>query len=502
MTNRNKFFLNGLLLSAVGLSIRTVGLIFGAFVSRAVGAEGTGLYTLIMTVYSFAVTFATSGIGLTVTRLVAAAIGEGRRSDVGRILRGAIAYALVFSVLSSLSLSAGAALLAERVIRDGRSVRSLRILSLSLIPVALGAVFSGYFVGIKRVSANALVQVVSQLAKVAVTVILVTRASARGTEEAVAALALGIVLSELVSFFLMLLQFALDRIKKRGGSQGLSLGDVSGMALPLAFSAYIRSGLLTLEHVLIPKRLADSGRNTSEALASYGALHGMALPLVLYPMSPLSSFSGMLVPEFAEGQGRDRRMRRIASEVVNTTLAYAVAIAIFLYVFSEELGYVIYRSYDAGIYIALVAPVVPIMYLDHVTDSMLKGIGEHVYSMWVNITDSLLSVILVWFLIPRLGIAGYALVIILMEAYNFALSLFRLRGRIRFSISPLCALVIPALSATLASYLSKSLFVMNGTATTPLWLILKMVFAASVFLGVLMLLRALAKAPEKGSDFT
>ena len=490
MTNRKKFFLNGIILSAVGLSMRTVGLIFGAFVSRAIGAEGTGLYTLVMTVYSFAVTLATSGIGLTITRLVASAVGEKRHGDIGRILKGAFIYALLFSVLSSITLSFGAGFLSEKIIRDARSVRALRLLSLSLVPVALGAVFSGYFVGIKRVGINSAVQVISQLAKIVFTVILVTKTAGLGTEKSVGALVLGIVIAEFISFLLMLMQFLINRRKsaKRGTPM---LSDVSKTALPLAFSAYIRSGLITLEHALIPKRLRDGGKDNVESLSSYGALHGMALPLVLYPMSPLSSFSGMLVPEFAEGQSQEERIGRITAEVLNNTLAYATAIAIFLYSFSEELGYVIYHSYDAGIYTSLIAPVVPIMYLDHVTDSMLKGIGEHVFSMWVNITDSLLSILLVWFIIPKLGIGGYALVIIIMEGYNFALSFIRLKKKIRFSLNPAYALVIPALCATLASLTSGLVFVFNGSAATPLWLILKMVFAAAVFFTAFLTLRLL-----------
>ena len=495
MTNRKKFFFNGAILSAVGLSMRTVGLIFGAFVTRAIGAEGMGLYTLVMTVYSFALTIATSGIGLTVTRLVAAAIGDGRKSEVGRILRGAVLYALLFSVLSSLALGAGAGFLAEGIIHDGRSVRALRLLALSLVPVALGAVFSGYFVGIKRVGVNSAVQVFSQLAKVGITVILVTKTAGLGTEKSVFALAMGIVFAELISFLLMLLQFCINR--GTDGCDGAALSEVSKTALPLAFSAYIRSGLITLEHTLIPKRLRDGGKNTTDSLASYGALHGMALPLVLYPMSPLSSFSGMLVPEFAEGQGRVLRLGRITGEVLNNTLAYAVAISILLYSFSEELGYVIYHSYEAGMYIALIAPIVPIMYLDHVTDSMLKGIGEQVYSMWVNITDSLISVILVWFLIPRLGISGYALVIIIMEAYNFALSLFKLRRKINFSINPAYALVTPAACATLAAFLSERFFVFSGTGTTPLWLALKIIFSLSAFLFFFLILRLISVFSSK-----
>ncbi len=503
MTNRNKFFYNGLILTAVGLCIRTVGLVFGAFVSRSVGAEGTGLYTLIMTVYGFAITFATSGISLTVTRLVAAAIGEDRGAESSRILRGAALYALLFSSIASVVLFFGAGFFADRVLIDSRSELSLRILSISLVPAAMSAVFSGYFVGIKKVSRNAVVQMAAQAVKIALAVTLVLKMSERGTEAAVAALAIGISASEVISFLFMLAEFLLERARAHTPSaKGTEAKEVFGMALPLAFSAYIRSGLLTLEHLLIPKRLTKRGTDTAAALSSYGSFHGMALPLVLYPMSPLSSFSGMLVPEFAEGKGGAGRLGRITAEVMNNTLAYAVAVAMFLYVFSEELGYIIYNSYESGIYIALVAPIVPIMYLDHVTDSMLKGIGEHVFSMWVNISDSILSIFLVWFLIPKMGIAGYALVIIIMELYNFALSFLRLKGKIKFSISPIEALVLPSASATLACFLSARLFVMNGSATTSVWLAAKIIFAASVFLGSFMILKKVLTRVKKHRKIT
>jgi hypothetical protein len=48
---------------------------------------------------------------------------------------------------------------------------------------------------------------------------------------------------------------------------------------------------------------------------------------------------------------------------------------------------------------------------------------------------------------------------------------------------------MPALASLSSAYLSRRLFVMNGTATTPVWLILKITFAASVFLGLFMLMR-------------
>ena len=76
MRYRYRFFKRGLILTLTALAMRTVGMFFGAYVTKTIGAEGVGLYTMVMTVYSFAVTLASSGISLTVTRLVAAAIGE------------------------------------------------------------------------------------------------------------------------------------------------------------------------------------------------------------------------------------------------------------------------------------------------------------------------------------------------------------------------------------------------------------------------------------------
>ena len=483
--NSKRFFMNGILLTAVSLGMRTVALFFNAFVTREVGAVGIGLYTLVMTVYNFAVTFATSGISLTVTRLVAEARGEGKEGEVGKILTGSVIYALIFSLIGAAVLFLGAEFFALRVLDDVRTAICLKILAPSLIPLALISVFSGYFVGIKRVAGNAVTQISGQLFKVGITVFLIVATDSLSPERSAVCLSLGTTLTELLCFFVIFLQYLVD---KRGKKReiGNAFPAVFRTAAPLAVSAYIRQALITLEHIIIPKRLRKYGESANEALASYGTLHGMALPMVLYPMATLSSFSGLLVPEFAErsAKGDGDGMKRLASRAFGTTLSYAIVVCVFLLLFSEELGYVIYNSRSAGVYIAVLAPVVPIMYLDHVTDSVLKGIGEQVYSMWVNITDSILSVILVWLLIPKMGIMGYAICIVVMEGYNFLLSLIRLRVKIRFRISFVRSILLPGISALISAGISLGAFRRAGAQSTPLLLIIEVVFALCIYIGV------------------
>ena len=268
MNYKAKFFKRGLMLTAVALAMRTVGMFFGAYISGKVGAEGVGLYTVIMTVYSFAITLATSGVSLTVTRLVASAIGEGREGDIGGILRGAIAYSLAFGFLSGALLFIFAPFIAGHILFDDRCVDSLKMLAFSLVPISVSSVLSGYFIGVKRVGFNAAASVLSQVVKISATVMLVRLSLPYGMVAAVTSLCTGIVLTELLSFLVVFLEFLFDRRKNANKSKkntSFMLSPVVKMATPLALSAYVRSVLLSVEHVLIPKRLRDRGESSSEA---------------------------------------------------------------------------------------------------------------------------------------------------------------------------------------------------------------------------------------------
>ncbi len=501
MTIQNKqdkraaFFMNGLFLTAVAVCARAVGLVFGAYVSAHIGAQGMGLYTLTMTVYGFALTFATAGISLTVTSLVAAAIGEGREGDIGRLLRASCLYAAAFGACAMVALWLLAPMLAVRVLGDVRLTRALRTLSLSLVPESLGAVFFGYFVGVRRVIGNAVVQIAAQGIKMLLTFGAIASMQTRSAADTCMALAAVSFLTDASAFLLQMLRLLVDRARYslKNANKTIQIrthiAAVAAMALPIGLSAYIRSALLTVEHALIPLCLQMRGEGVAQSMASYGLLHAMAVPVLLFPMATLSSFASLLVPEYAQGlaAGQTSRLSRITTRAVRLTLVYACTTAVLMAAFAEEIGFCLYDSYEVGYYLRRMAPVIPIMYLDHVTDSMLKGTGEQVYSMWVNISDACLSVLLVRWLIPRMGIGGYALVIVCMEGYNFLLSFLRLRRRIAFCLRPLSVIAVPTVAAAAAAYITKGLFVMNGASTTPLWLWGQLLFAACVCVALLCL---------------
>jgi stage V sporulation protein B len=237
------------------------------------------------------------------------------------------------------------------------------------------------------------------------------------------------------SFLLLVLQFLRDRRRHptppRGKERALS--PLCRIALPTAAAAWCRSGLLTAEHLLIPAALAMGSFSREEALSAYAALHGMALPVVLWPTAVLSSFASLLVPEVASRHAAGKKEAVLSVTVKALTLAalFSFASATVLFVTADGLGTGIYGSPAVGHAIRMLAPLVPIMYMDSVTDAILKGMGRQVYSMGVNIADAASAILLVLLLLPRFGGEGYLWVIWATELLNFALSFSKLCRLVR-----------------------------------------------------------------------
>lgn len=472
MNRLRKFVLNGLLITIVSLLIRSVSVSFNVYISNKIGAVAMGLFTLISTVYGFAITVATSGIGLATTKLVAEALGKESQKDstitnsptLRCIVKKCVLYALCFSVATAVLLFVCAPWIGEHLLADTRTVLSLRVLAWTLPPIAISCVFSGYFIAVRRVYKNAIVQVLGQAAKIYACVILLSLFHARDVESACLAIVLGGALAE---FFSFLAQYVFYLAEKRSrSSQSVSSSDrhqiqrsLLHIALPVAFSAYVRSGLITVEHMLIPWGLERSGSTRDLSLAAYGIVHSMVFPLVLFPSALSGSFAGLLVPEIAEAQakGDTERINRIIGKVFYAVLIFAIGTAGILMCFSYALSDIVYPSANAGRYILMIAPLVPVMYLDTAVDSLLKGIGEQFYCMIVNIVDALLSVILVWFLLPRMGIVGYIITVYFTETINATLSITRLLQVSKVQTHPVRWVVQPLVCIVTATTLTRYL---------------------------------------------
>lgn len=466
MTRLKKYLANGLLMTSVALALRGLAVAFNAYISQIIGAEVLGLYTLLGSVYGFALTLALSGINLTTTRLVSDALGEDDTLKVRISMKKCIGYSIFFGILSSSLLLVLSEPISINILRDARVIKPLRLCGATLPLISLSACFNGYFTAVRRVYKNASTQIIEQLARISFCSILLNFAFGRDMESACVCLVLGGALSEMLSFAIALLFFVFDKHKPTKMSKSVVLEKrvtkkMLSIALPLALSTYFRSALLTIEHILIPIGIEKSGANRAQSLVAYGTLQSMVMPLVLLPAAIIQSFSSLLVPELAElnVQKNKHEIRYVASRVCHLALVFSIGVAGIMIFFSNELGMKIYNSSEAGRYIRLVAHIIPIMYLDTTVDNMLKGLNEHLYTMAINITDTICSLVMVWILIPKMGIYGYITLIIVSEIFNSSASIYKLVKVSGMKFRPIKWFFLPVgaiiISAILSGFITK-----------------------------------------------
>ncbi len=428
MTNAKKLLTNTLLLTATSFIMRTVSVSFNVYLTNKIGADGIGLFQLITTVYGMAITFSVAGIRLAAMRLVADNAALGKFND-RQIMRRCLIYSLICGTVIAVLLSAFSGFIGGKWIGDIRSAPSLRVLSLSLPFVSMSAALNGYFTSVKKIVRYTAVQLAEQIFKIAVTVFCLKSAVSKGLEAACVAIVFGISSAELFSLCCSYTLYRFSVCKPQITEKGAEIWKrIFRIAIPDTVGSEMRSILMTVEHLLIPIGFRKSGSDPQAALSTYGVIHGMSLPLVLYPSALLSSLSGLLVPEISSLHiaGNKARIDYMIARVMHLTLIFSVGTAGIMFFNAKKLSLAVYGNDSSFTYIQLFAPLIPIMYCDMSVDGMLKGLDQQVSYMRYNIIDASLCVALVYLLVPVLSVKGYIIVVFVSEAVNFFLSFRRL----------------------------------------------------------------------------
>ena len=506
MKRGKQLLYNALLLTGASMFMRAVVVSFQVYLAGVIGPAGIGLFQLIISAQLLALTLANSGIRFATTRLVSEELGLQRPGNVPKVMWRCIAHALGFGSVAGACLFFGAEWIGTVWIGDGRTVLSLRILSLSLPFLACTSAMNGYFVAVSRVIKSAPVQVFEHLMRIGVVVALLALHPPDGLEMATVLVVIGGVTAEILSALILFALFLHDKwamkrspplsMAASSGSRGLTRR-LLGISMPLAASTYARSALNTLQHMLIPRGLRRSGADGDKALASYGMVHGMALPIILFPSALFYAVAELMIPELTAAQvsGNQARISYLVSKLLRLSLYLSIGLAGIFLAFSQELGQVIYPGTPGvGPYIRILSLLMPIMFLDAITDGMLKGLGQQVYSMGINIADSLLSVILVWILLPIFGVGGFLFMVYFTECFNFLFSLRRVAQMTRIQVA-ISDLVKPILSALAATQFVPLLLRTLGLALTPsaLNLAAHFLLTGTAYLGLLFVLKCVTK---------
>lgn len=417
------FIKNALILTASSLVLRFAGIIFKVWLAAVIGSEGIGLYQLIFSVYVLVSTFATSGISTAVTRLTAEELALGTKGGTLKILKRSIELTAIIAVISTVAVFLGAEFIANTLLEDSRAIPALKILPFSLIFMGISSCLRGYFIARRKVTPNAATQLLEQTIRIALVFILVKKFAASGLSACCTAVILGDIIAETAACAVLAVTYFFDS-KKLNSLNGRArppypvISKILHISMPITSGRYLNSLLRTGENILVPKNLAKYPLSSGRALSQFGMIKGMALPILFFPSAVINAISTLLIPEISEAsaKGQTAIVKTATQKILKlTALISFIFAAIFLFA-GNEIGTLIYKEKDVGFLLKALSPIVPLMYLDSISDGILKGLDQQMFSFRTAISDSVIRIILILLLLPITGLFGF---IVIMYFSNF-----------------------------------------------------------------------------------
>ena len=153
----------------------------------------------------------------------------------------------------------------------------------------------------------------------------------------------------------------------------------------------------SIDVLLVPGRLIDSGLSVEQATAQFGYLAGMAQPLLLMATIPTMSLATSLVPAVSEAFALNKWhiIEQKAATAMKLCCLITVPASVGMWVLAEPISRLLYGTAKAGVAIMHSAPAICLLGLQQVTTGMLQGMGHTnlpMLNMLIGIAAKLVAV--------------------------------------------------------------------------------------------------------------
>ena len=457
--SKNLIIKSALILTLANVITRVLGFVYRIYMSNLIGAEGMGLYQLIMPIYMLAWSISSSGFSTTISKLVAEENSKREYGNIRRILSICIFLSGFIAFLISILVFIFSPYIANNIFKNNNTLLSLHIMCVAFPFMAIGSCIRGYFLGMQDTIVPAISQVLEQVSRMIVVYLLASIFIPLGISYACALGVIGMCIGEIFAFLyvLMIYNTKVNKNKKCNISITKFSVIILSMTIPLTGNKVLGSFLSTIENILIPQKLIEYGYNSTEAMSLYGQLSGMTMPLVMFPSSLLTALAIAIVPAISEALARNNKT------LIKLTISKAFTITSFIGIgtlgvfvfFSNELGMTIYSQKDIGWQLLYIGFLCPLIYYQVIFSGILNGLGEQFLIFKNSIISSLISICFIYFLIPIYSLYAFILGWLISLTIVNIICILKLKNKTNFTINIINNILKPLLCIISSGIISK-----------------------------------------------
>lgn len=415
---KNKFVKSTLILIVGALLTKLLGFIIKIIFTRTVSEADINLYSIIMPTYSLLITLAQLGFPLAISNLIAE-----NKTTSKKILFSIIPVSLLINIILITLVFLTAPYISNNLLHNKDAYYPIISIAFILPFISISSIIRGYFFGKQQMFPHTLSNIIEQLFRLLLIIILLPKILKYGTIITVSVYILLNILSEIISVIVFLF-FAPKNfsIKKKDLTPDITIiKDILSIAIPTTSSRIIGNIGYFFEPIILTYTLTICGYSNNFILSEYGTYNAYVLPLLTIPSFFILALNTSLIPEIS----KNRNKKKIVIKRLKQSLIFSFIIGLvsntFVYIFTKDILNIVFKTSKGIEYIKFLSPFFVFLYLEGPLASTLQALNYAKYTMTVTIITTIIK-LLTLFIFSLLHIGLYGLLI--SEIINIFLILY------------------------------------------------------------------------------
>ena len=441
---KDNFFKNSFFLTASNITTGLLGFIFSIYLSKLIGAEGIGLYGIIMPIYNLFICLMTAGIIAAISKLSAIYTSKGETNNLFKTINSVAIFNIIWSLFIGIFVFFLAPYISRYGVKDLRTLNAIRVTCPAMVFISLSNILKGYFYGTSKITAPALIDILEKAMRIITISLLVYMFKAKTLSTLVALAFVSLAIGELQSLILLYIYYrhvikSIPISNASTESRGQLLFNVFVISIPLCINGFLTNIFSTITTLVVPRRLVAAGFEYSMALSMIGRFVGMSLTIVTFPIVVVNSINMLLVPDLSESLSRGEYYN--ASIRIRTVLKIAFLLGMATMIICQLI------PDDLGLYIKVCSIAAPILFPANTMFGILNGLNKQGIILRNSLIISTFELVMLFCLtsIPNINIFSYAITIFFSSILSFTINIMEIQKHIDLNLSKMNILIFSLL---------------------------------------------------------
>lgn len=415
---KNNIFLKSTLVLLIGGTIgKFVGFILKIIVTRTLGSEGMGLYSMLSPTISLITVISTLSYPTSISKVISE---KSERSKT--IILSLLPLSIIMNAVLILITILFAKTLSTNLLHNSSLYYPIICISILAPFISVSSIIKGYFWGKQNMFPYMLSNFLEQVTRLILIGIFIPKIIKISLISSICFIILVNAIGEVISQIVMIYYFPKKSIEfNKKYISKTAVKKVMDISIPSTSSKIVGSFSYFLEPIILTTTLLFVGYQNDFIINEYGIINAYAMSLLLLPAFFTQNMSTSLIPELSKYYSiKDYKMciKRIKQIVLISCTIGALSTFIIV-LFPKFFLNLLYKTTYGVDYIRILSPFTILFYIEYPLSNALQALGKSKEAMKISITSSIIRLILIALLsLMRIGMYSLILSIIANLIYT------------------------------------------------------------------------------------